>query len=257
MRLRHKLTLILIILCVVAPCPARASARGTNFKSNRQGRTPTVSQVIERFIRAVGGRAAWLRIKTQYAAGTIEVTTTGGKGTYEAYLKVPTKSLVIVRLAGIEIKHGFDGQMSWNQSQQNAAQYDPPAKQEASRRDADFHKYLNFRRHFRNARVTGIEEVEGAQAYVVEATPVGEKLPEKLYFNVRSGILVRRDTSSEKSEGKITTGIQYYDDYREIDGIKLAYGQRIIESDMTIVTKHMEVKNNLAISDVIFNKPKN
>ncbi|HJU54181.1 MAG TPA: hypothetical protein VJ715_06405 [Pyrinomonadaceae bacterium] len=250
------MTLTLIILCVVAPCP-KASARSANFKSNRQGRTPTASQVIERFIRAIGGRAAWLRIKTQYTAGTIEVTTTGGKGTYEAYLKAPAKSLVIIRLAGTEFKSGFDGQMSWNQSQQNAAQYDPPAKQATSRRDSDFYKYLNFRQHFRNARVTGIEEVEGAQAYVVEATRFGEKLPEKLYFNVRSGILVRRDTSSENSKGKITTDIQYYDDYREIDGIKLAYGQRAIQSDMTIVMKHTEVKNNLAISDAIFNLPKN
>lgn len=64
-------------------------------------------------------------------------------------------------------------------------------------------------------------------------------------------------TSSENSEGKITTDIQYYDDYREIDGIKLAYGQRAIESDMTMVMKHTEVKNNLAISDVIFNLPPN
>lgn len=249
------LALILIIVSAHSPVTAVASNRGLDYRINQRGRTPTVSQVVERFLRAVGGRAAWLKIKTQYAEGTIEVPATGNKGRFKAYLKAPTKSLVIMKFASGEFRVGFDGQRSWSQGQAGGAQYDPPAKETASKRDHDFYKYLNFKQHFPNAKVTGVEEVEGQKAYVVEAMPVDEKLPERLYFNIVSGLLVRRDTSREAGEGKETIDIQYYDDYRVVDGIKVAFGQRIIQGDVTIVTRDTEVRNNLVMDDAIFNLP--
>lgn len=255
MLLRPGLAMILIIISAHSQVTAVASNRSLDNRINQRSRTPTASQVIERFLQAVGGRAAWLKIRTQYAAGTIEVPATGSKGTFETYLKAPTKSLFIMRLGSGEFRSGFDGRRSWSQAQQSRAQYDPPAKQTVSERDKDFYKFLNFKQHFPHARVTGIEEVEGEKAYVVEALPVDEKLPERLYFNIGSGLLVRRDTSEADGEGKKTTGIQYYDDYREVDGIKVAFGQRIIQGDVTIVTKHTEFKNNLVMDDAIFNLP--
>jgi hypothetical protein len=256
MYLRPRLALTLSILLVLSQASDGASNHGLSLQSEKQSRTPTVSQIIERFLQALGGRSAWLKIKSQYATGTIEVLGTNSKGTYEAYTKPPTRGLVIMRFAsGGEFRSGFDGQRSWNQTQQNAPQYDPPAKQAARARDADFYKYFHFKQHFPNAKVAGIEEIEGAQAYVIEAIPMGEKVPERLYFNVSTGILVRRDTSSEDSEGKKTTDIQYYDDYRQIDGIKVAFGQRIIQGNTTIVTRHTEFKNNIEMDDAMFNLP--
>jgi hypothetical protein len=257
MLLHPGLALILIIISALSQAPTGASNRGLDYSINQRSGTPTVRQVIERFLQAVGGRASWLKIKTQYAAGIIEVPATGNKCTFEAYLKAPNKSLVIMRFASGEFRAGFDGQRSWSQAQQGGAQYDPPAKQAASKRDKDFYKYLNFKQHFPNARVTGIEEVEGAKAYVVEAMPVNEKLPERLYFNIGSGLLVRRDIIREDGEGKKTTDIQYYDDYRELDGIKVSFGQRLIQSNITVVTIYTEFKNNLVLDDAIFNMPAN
>jgi hypothetical protein len=247
----------ILIISALSPTPVVASTHGLDFRSNQRSRMPSVSQVIERFLRAVGGRAAWLKIKTQYVAGTMEVQPAGIKGTYEAYAKSPIRSLVVFKLPSVEFRAGVDGQRSWSQKQQAEAQYDPPAEQAAKKRDSDSYKYLHFKEHFPNAQVVGIEEVEGAKAYVVEAIPAGEKLPERLYFNISTGILVRRDTSSEDSEGQKTTGIQYYNDYREIDGLKIAFSQRIIHGYMTIVIKVTEVKNNIAMSDTIFNLPAN
>jgi hypothetical protein len=252
---RPSLALILSTVLSLSQALAVASNHDLDFRINQRSRTPTVSQVIERFIQAVGGRAAWLKIKSQYSAGTIEVLAVGNKGTYEGYIKAPTQILILMRFANGEFRSGFDGQRGWSQTLQNGAQYDPPAKQAASKRDADFYKYLNFKQHFPNAKVTGIEDVEGAKTYVIEATPAGEKLPERLYFSVSTGLLVRRDTSSEDSEGKKATDIQYYDDYREVDGIKVAFGLRIVQGNITIVTKHSVFKNNITMDDAIFKLP--
>ena len=56
----------------------------TNSRSAvRRSDTPTAQQIVERFIAAVGGRTAWLKIKSQYAIGTIEVLGSGNAGTFE------------------------------------------------------------------------------------------------------------------------------------------------------------------------------
>ena len=216
---------------------------------------PSALQIVERFISAVGGRAAWLKIKSQYASGTIEVL--GGKtGTFEVFAKAPNQTLVLMKFEnGVEIKTGFDGQRGWSQTQQSAGQYDDPAKLAATKRDADFYKYLHFKEHFPKATVIGTADVDGAKAYIVEATPAGEKLPERLYFDLGTGLLVLRDTSRANAEGKVIPDMVYYHDYQFVDGIKVAYRLQLIQGDMTIVTKNSNVKNNLAIDDAKFRLP--
>ena len=212
MLLRTGTNLILLYALSLSQGAALASHQDPDFRSDQRSQLPTVSQVIDRFLQAVGGRSAWLKIKTQYSSGTIEAPGASIKGTYEIYAKAPDKTLVVMSFANGQIRFGFDGRRSWSQTPQDVAQYDPPAKQAARKRDNDFYKYLHFGQHFPNAKVVGKEEVEGVEAYVVEATPGGEKLPERLYFNVSTGIIVRRDTTSEDNEGKKTTDVQYYDD---------------------------------------------
>ncbi len=136
---------------------------------------------------------------------------------------------------GLEIRTGFDGQRGWTQTQPNAAQYfDDPAKLAVIKRDADFYKYL----HFPNARVTGMVEVDGAKAYLVEATPAGEKIPERLYFDLNTGRLVLRDTSRDNEKGEVIPDKIYYYEYRFVDAIKVAHSLRMVQGDITIVTKN-------------------
>jgi hypothetical protein len=159
--------------------------------------------------------------------------------------------------SGDVIKLGFDGQRAWHQFAQYEALYDAPEKQAARKRNSDFFKYLNFKKHFPRAKVTGIGDVEGSQAYIVEAFPAGEKFPERLYFEVGTGLLVRSDTYTNETGGragplKIVT---YYLDYRTVDGIKLAFVLVMNQPEVTIISRHSRVENNLVIDDRMFRKP--
>ena len=57
-----------------------------------------------------------------------------------------------------------------------------------------------------------------ADAYVIQAKPVDGPV-EKLFFDVRTGLLVRRYAESDTALGKLPLQIDY-EDYREVDGIK-------------------------------------
>lgn len=101
----------------------------------------------------------------------------------------------------------------------------------------------------------GIEEVEGRKTYLIEATPAGEKISESLFFDIDLGFLLRRDTKVADDNGGYRVETQYYDDYREVGGIKVAFGKRIVQDKIVIIFKDSEVKNNLAMDDAIFKPP--
>ena len=86
---------------------------------------------------------------------------------------------------------------------------------------------------------------------------VGETNPELLYFDLKTGLLVLRDTSHPDGDGKVIPDMMYYSDYRLVDRVKIAYTLRMIEGDMTITTKHSNVKINLEIDDAIFSPKAN
>lgn len=73
----------------------------------------------------------------------------------------------------------------------------------------------------------------------------------KLYFDAATGLLSRRDMVYG------TTPVQhYYEDYREIDGIKLPFLMRS-EGPVRVITRLTEIKHNVPIDDAKFKTPVN
>lgn len=229
-----------------------------NIEPNKTRKTPSASEVVERFIEAVGGRSAWLKVSSQFTYGHVEIVGVGHTATYEVYAKPPNQSLMVMkRRSGDVMKLGFDGQRAWHQIGRHEAQYDAPEKQAARKRNSDFFKYLNFEKHFPRAKVTGIADVDGSPAYIIEAFPAREKFPERLYFEVGSGLLVRSDTYTDETGGRPGSLqiVTYYLDYRAVDGIKLAFTLVMNQPEVTIISRHSRVENNLVIDDATFRKP--
>jgi hypothetical protein len=87
-------------------------------------------------------------------------------------------------------------------------------------------------------RLKGTEEVGGAAAHVVEATtPSG--LRATLYFDARTGLLVRRDKT-------------FFEDFREVDGVKVPFRVR---DDFSVIT-YSEVRHDDAVEDARFAEEK-
>ncbi|HEX7957747.1 MAG TPA: hypothetical protein VF508_12425, partial [Pyrinomonadaceae bacterium] len=79
----------------------------------------------------------------------------------------------------------------------------------------------------------------GAEAFVVEATPAGGA-PVRLYFDARTGLLVRRDRT-------------YFEDFREVDGVRLPFR---IRDDFAVITLE-EVRHGQPLEDARFVEEKN
>ena len=85
---------------------------------------------------------------------------------------------------------------------------------------------------------------------VLEAPRAGS--PRRFYFDSVNGLLLR--TEEWDAAGRMTEAVEYQD-YREVDGVKVAFTFHIIQ-DLHFTIKFTEVKHNVPIDDTIFVKPK-
>jgi hypothetical protein len=179
----------------------------------------------------------------------------GIKGTFENYTAAPNKSIAKVTLAGIgEIVDGFDGTTAWtiNPIQGNRDKQGEELAQ--SKLTYSFNREMNLAKLYPKMELKGIEKVGSDDAYVVVATP--DNLPaETFYFDTKSGLLVRQDTTSITPEGKMA-GKTFLEDYRAVDGVKIPFRSRTVLPQFEFITIFTEVKNNVAVEDSKFAKPK-
>ncbi|HEX6973538.1 MAG TPA: hypothetical protein VF147_04015, partial [Vicinamibacterales bacterium] len=78
---------------------------------------PAARTIIDRHIKAVGGRKAILSHSSTRATGTLSVPGPGMSGTFEMLAAKPDKVMLKMTLAGIgEIMDGFDGTNGWSVS---------------------------------------------------------------------------------------------------------------------------------------------
>jgi hypothetical protein len=90
-------------------------------------------------------------------------------------------------------------------------------------------------------------------AHIVEATPrIGAV--EKLYFDVETGLLLRRDAMSASSRGVARSEL-YFSDWREVDGVKIPFKTTELTAGATYIYTLEEVKHNVPLDEGIFRQP--
>jgi hypothetical protein len=71
-----------------------------------------------------------------------------------------------------------------------------------------------------------------------------------MYFDITSGLLIRRDTTIQG-----TTLQAYFEDYKEVAGVKLPFTIRRSRPDFSFTYRFNEISHNVAIDDTKFDKP--
>jgi len=218
---------------------------------------PTVDEILANYIKAVGGKEAIEKISSRSAKGTFDLETFGVTGApIELLAKAPNKSATKVDIASVGVFYrNYDGATGWSSDPMNGLRELKGVELAQMKRSSDFYQELNLKNHYTKLEVKGKEKVGSYETYVIEATPA-EGVPVKYYFDVNTHLLVRQDEESESPQGKMPVEV-YMDDYKVVDGVKIAHTLKQVNAAMTIVIKLSEVKNNVAIDEAKFSKPSN
>ncbi|MEK6301925.1 MAG: hypothetical protein AABO41_14530 [Acidobacteriota bacterium] len=212
---------------------------------------PTVEQVLSKYVQATGGGAAHQKLTTRVAKGEWENVTRGVKIPIEIYSKAPNKRVEILDAPENQgfTGRGYDGAAGWsmNMTETGLRQLEGP-ELAMMQRESDFYRAIKLELLYQRLSVSGKDRIAGREVYVVEGLPESGN-PEKLYFDVETGLLSRRDVVYGK------TPVQhYYEDYREVDGIKLPFVLRS-EGPVRVITRLTEIKHNVSIDDSKFKSP--
>jgi zinc protease len=216
---------------------------------------PSVDEIIDKHTKALGGKEAIEKITSQTFKGTFEIEAMSVSAEYESYRKAPNKVATFTTVPNFAtFSNVFDGTKAWIVNPMEGGLRElSGAELSGVVLDSDFHRELNFKKNYPKMSVKGKEKGSSNDTYVIEATS-SDGIPEKFYFDVSTGLLVRHDAERDSPQGKFTREL-HFDDYKIIDGVKVAHTIKLVTPGFAAVIKYVEVKQNVPIDDVKFNKP--
>jgi zinc protease len=247
---------LLGLLCVFAAQAQDAAKPATPAtpSATKAAALPTADQVLDHYVQASGGRVAWLKLNSRVSKGTIEIPAMNNlSGTVEIHEKAPNLMLAVINLGGAAFEQGFDGTIAWQDNPQNGLRVLSGGELDDARREANFYHPLDLRENYTKLTVSGIERVDEHDTYAVEATRA-DGAPDKLYFDMQSGLLVRSVKHRYTPDG-VTEFQADVEDYTEVDGVKLPFTVHQSGANAAFVIHFTEVHHNLQLTDGQFAKP--
>jgi photosynthetic reaction center cytochrome c subunit len=226
---------------------------------------PSVDQILAKYVDALGGQQAIRKITSRVITGTQYLPTGPGgivptPANIERDLKAPNLVVNIYSTAAYAISDGFDGKTSWSQDMRGRVAEALKIDQARARRSADFYEPINLKQEYATLEVQGVKRVNGRDAYLVVGTPQGD-LPEQLYFDTATGLLLRKQTALPTPAGDSPFQVNY-EDYRDTgSGVKFPYliimypAATRTELAPTATIRVTKVQDNVPIDGAKFTKP--
>jgi hypothetical protein len=242
---------------------------------------PSIDQVLDKYFLAIGGQAARQRISTRVIklswlrpklvnGGTpnAAMIARGDTWAMEVYQKAPNKYLAVITSPSGIIYQGFNGTTGWVKNPQGQREMNS-AELARIARQADLLGDFKLREQYSQMSVTGREKIDDHDAYVVEAQPLGEQASppapgpapvrrvEKLFFDIQSGLLVRRTVLTQTALGFDPEQTDFKD-YTDVDGVRLPFTivvSYLDDSHLGTTRKYIEVKHNVPVDDAKFEAP--
>jgi CubicO group peptidase (beta-lactamase class C family) len=240
---------------------ATSSAAAADTTEPTEETRKKADDVLAAYVTALGGRAALEKINRRTAKGTFELLGIALSGPAEMYAKAPNKSLTIMTVPGqTTLKTGFDGIVGWQQDPEDGVVDKAGLELGSAMRDADYYQPLKLRTQYPNLFFKGQAKLAlyitngklGPERDLIVLEAPRNRQPRRFYFDARTGLLVR--TEDRNDLGAVTSAVEY-DDYRDVDGIKVPFTTHYVD-DAHFIIKLTEVKQNVTIDDAVFVKPK-
>jgi outer membrane lipoprotein-sorting protein len=230
-----------------ADMPAHTEAAA----SPAPGEGPNASDILEKFVSALGGAEAIQKITSRVEKGVIVV---GGSDTpIELFLKAPNKRISITHMPKGQSYTAFDGTSGWLGSTGRPPRIMSPAESEAAGLDAEFYLALQLPKIFQQLRTGRPESINGIECQTLIGTRP-DRPPVRFYFENKSGLLLRQVRYGETPLGRNPTQIDYAD-YRAVDGVKVPFRWTLSRTNGRFTIQISEVKNNVPVEDEKFAKP--
>ena len=212
---------------------------------------PTIDQIVDRYLTALGGTAKLSTIKTRSIKATrVEP---GGEVTEPETIWFDNNrySLSTVYSQGT-VTEGFDGSGAWKSAGGKPIELRPD-EVEQIKREADLFEPQNIKTVYKQMDYRFLDVIDGRQVYLVTAsTASGAR--ERLYFDAQTGLLVRRVAASQTVLGNFIYQVDYKD-YKLFNGVKIPTTIEYAFPGVRWTRKVVQVRNNVPVEASAFSVP--
>jgi len=223
----------------------------------------TADEIIQRHLRALGGREALSRLSSRTIIGTVSVTTPGGEvsGPIEIYSKPPNKTRTLMKL---DLSAFGSGELTFDQRFDGTSAYvidtvngnrELTGNQLENMRNATFPTaFLNYRNAGIAATLADREKIAGQETYVLILTP-GTGPVSRHYLDASTHLLLKTVVTIDIPQMGLIEQASEFSDYRTVDEVKVPFGLKITNPVQTLTVKVSSVEHNRPLDDSMFARP--
>jgi photosynthetic reaction center cytochrome c subunit len=223
------------------------------------GNSPTVDQIFDKYIQALGGAQKLAGLTSFVARGTYEgYDTVHDQVPVDVYAKSPNQRTVIVHVGTENNIRTYDGRNAWNTSAGTLMPVPVFPLTSAELAGARLDASLSFPGQIKQllsgwrtgfpAVAVDDHSVDIVQGDNEDGTPV------KFYFDKESGLLLRQVRFTNTVLGFNPVQIDYAD-YRDVSGIKFPFKLTTTWTDGQTVIELSELRVNAPVDAARFAKP--
>jgi hypothetical protein len=241
------LTLALAVLVYAVPAAEPAPP------TPAQGKLPAAKEVIDKFIKAAGGREAWLKHRSLHAKGTMEMPAQGVKGQVELFLAAPSNHLVKMDIPNMgQIQTGCDGSVGWSLDPIQGPRLLEGKELEQLLAESDFRGPLHDEKSYKSMETIEEAPFEGRPCYKLKLVRLsGEEVFE--YFDVATGLSAGTSLKQQTPMG-IVPVTQVSSDYKKFGDLLIATKsiQKMLGLEQVITLDSVEFDD---VKETVFELP--
>ena len=217
---------------------------------------PSVDQIFDKYIQALGGADRLAQLTSSLAKGTSQGYAEV-RYPVEIYAKAPNQLTTIIHTDVGDRTTTCDGSNGWVAMPSDDRPITLLPLIDDDLGGAKFDAELTFpggiKRFLQQWRVTTSATIDDKDVEVVQGTFNG-RTPVNLYFDPKSGLLVRQVRYSDTKVGLYATQVDY-GDYREVAGVKIPFHRVVSWLDGRATIDLTQVQPNVTIDAARFGKP--
>jgi len=221
---------------LLAPLYAQAPA-----KTETAAALPDAREIINRHIKAIGGREAILAHKSMHATGTLAVPASGISGPMEIFGATnPDRVLVKTTVTGIgDITEGFDGSHAWSMSPMTGPMLKVGKELTQTKLDADFYSELRDPTKYPAVKTIEKTTFDGRPCYKVSVKRI-DGIEDFDFYDVATGLRAGSINTRESPMGTLTM--------TSIEGEYKKFGK--LSQATTVTQQVMGVEQKITLSTV-------
>jgi photosynthetic reaction center cytochrome c subunit len=220
---------------------------------------PTANQIFDRYIQALGGAQRLAAVTSLVARGTYAgFDTEDEKVPVDIYAKAPNQRSTVVHLRAGDNIRTFNGTNAWNTSAGTMMPIPVVTLGGGELAGAKLDAALSFpgqiKQLFQNWRTSfPLTVIDDNPVDVVQGTQP-DNTPVKLYFDKKTGLLLRQVRYADTPIGLIPAQIDYAD-YRVVSGVKMPFKLTTTWTDGRSIIELSELRANAPVDAAKFAKP--